>query len=303
MRTLYENARSFIYRNARPLDFARWQYHFEGGSPEAVVNALAAYQNPDGGFGHGLEADCLNPTSSPIQTWAATMILREIDLYAPDHPVVSGIVRYLESGADFDGRFWAWAIPSNNDHPHAPWWTYMPPSSDNMENDNPTASLVGWLLRVTGSSFAKRLAREAIAHYLSLDSCTDMHLLPCYLTLYRDICTCMPESLDILEFEAHLRRDITACVTSAADSWNSYCAYPSDFILNAEDPFCACFPELIERECRFIADTQLKSGAWPITWHWNDYPDAFAVSANWWQSHFIIEKLLFLREMGKLDWQ
>jgi hypothetical protein len=28
----FEKARAFVYRNARPLDLARWQFHFEGGS-------------------------------------------------------------------------------------------------------------------------------------------------------------------------------------------------------------------------------------------------------------------------------
>ena len=58
-----EKAREFIYRNARPLDYARWRYLFEDGKREDVLRILAAYQNEDGGFGHGLEADCLNPDS------------------------------------------------------------------------------------------------------------------------------------------------------------------------------------------------------------------------------------------------
>jgi hypothetical protein len=64
----YTRARAFLRRNARPLDFARFQYHFENGSQEAVLTALAAYQNPDGGFGHALEPDAWNPNSSPMQT-------------------------------------------------------------------------------------------------------------------------------------------------------------------------------------------------------------------------------------------
>lgn len=53
----FEKARKFIYKNARPLDLARWQYHFENGSREAVLQALQVYQNEDGGYGHGLEPD------------------------------------------------------------------------------------------------------------------------------------------------------------------------------------------------------------------------------------------------------
>ena len=41
MKTVFEKAREFMYRNARPLDLARFQYHFENGSKDAVVNALS----------------------------------------------------------------------------------------------------------------------------------------------------------------------------------------------------------------------------------------------------------------------
>ena len=50
--TAFEKARLFVYRNARPLDLARFQFHFENGSKEAVMNALLCYQNEDGGCGH-----------------------------------------------------------------------------------------------------------------------------------------------------------------------------------------------------------------------------------------------------------
>lgn len=54
----FERSKEFIYRNARPLDFFRWKYHFETGSKEDVIDALVAYQNADGGFAYALEADC-----------------------------------------------------------------------------------------------------------------------------------------------------------------------------------------------------------------------------------------------------
>ena len=44
-----EKAREFIYRNARPLELAQWQYHFENGSKENVYtqeyNDLQTFQN------------------------------------------------------------------------------------------------------------------------------------------------------------------------------------------------------------------------------------------------------------------
>ncbi len=69
MKTAFEKVRKFIYRNARPLELARWQYHFEDGSKEAVLSTLCTYQNKDGGFEYALETASFNPNSSPIQMW------------------------------------------------------------------------------------------------------------------------------------------------------------------------------------------------------------------------------------------
>ena len=52
----FNKAKEFIYKNARPLDFARWQFLFEDGSRENVLSILKMYQNEDGGFGHALES-------------------------------------------------------------------------------------------------------------------------------------------------------------------------------------------------------------------------------------------------------
>ncbi|MCI6817732.1 MAG: hypothetical protein MR872_04650, partial [Clostridium sp.] len=121
-----ESARSFIYRNARPLDIARWRFLFENGCREDVLSCLEAYQNSDGGFGHALDPDCWNPNSSPTQTWAASEIIREVNLGDAAHPIIRGMLAYLESTAAFDGHIWANTIPSNDEHPHAPWWDYSP---------------------------------------------------------------------------------------------------------------------------------------------------------------------------------
>ena len=82
-------------RRARPIDLARWSYLQGRAGKREVMDALAAFQNPDGGFGHGLEPDFWNPHSSPIQAWRATLVLREIDCYDPGEPVVRALTDYL----------------------------------------------------------------------------------------------------------------------------------------------------------------------------------------------------------------
>jgi hypothetical protein len=50
----------------------------EGGSGDEVVNALKAFQNPDGGFGRGLEVDIAAPDSNPFATRLAMIALLQL---------------------------------------------------------------------------------------------------------------------------------------------------------------------------------------------------------------------------------
>ena len=67
----------WIKRNARPLETARWEYIFEGASSDRVMKYLSAFQNEDGGFGHGIEPDFWLPHSSPMAIWAAGQVKNE----------------------------------------------------------------------------------------------------------------------------------------------------------------------------------------------------------------------------------
>lgn len=120
MNSTFEKARQFMYRNARPLDLARFQYHFENGSKENVLKILSYYQNEDGGCGHAIEADCWNPNSTPLHSGGAGDIIREIDFEDGAHPFIQGLLKWYASGECFNGRNWQITVESNNDYPHAP---------------------------------------------------------------------------------------------------------------------------------------------------------------------------------------
>lgn len=142
----YEQIRLWMHRNARPLELARWRYHFEGGSAEDVLAALSAYQNSDGGFGHAIDCDNWNPNSTPYNAGQAMNIFRELGLYDPDHPMVAKLLDYLDHTPHFtEGLGWPFTIPSNNEVPHAPWWTYS--EENNRQNlYHATGNLAGYIL-------------------------------------------------------------------------------------------------------------------------------------------------------------
>lgn len=303
--TTFQKARTFIYRHARSLDFARWQYHFENGSAESVLCALTFYQNEDGGFGHALEADAWNPNSSPIQTWAATETLHEIGFTDASHPIISGILRYLASGKDFNGSFWYNTVKSNNDYPHAPWWHTESDSA--CHNDyNPTASLAGFIIRFADKKsdlyqLGSRIIKEAFVHFQNTENHNDMHTIGCYISMFEDCKKADFVGIDMNNFEEKLCNIVSENITKNTAEWEQgYVCMPSQFINGKDSPFYAKNKEIADAECDFILRTQLDDGSWHIPWGWNDYPDEWAISKNWWKSNGIIGNLLYLKAFGKL---
>ena len=210
----YNKAKEFIYKNARPLDFARWLYLFENGSRENVLKVLSMYQNKDGGFGDALEPDCWNPISSPVQTWVATRIIREVGLKDKKHPIILSILNFLEKTEAFSGHIWQNSIPSNDDYPHAPWWDY---SVTHEVNYNPTASIIGFILLYGEKEsriyhIAQKLLQESYAWFKVNCPLESMHTAACFVVLFEDLCQCDSCEIDLNEFERLLHLQTTAII-------------------------------------------------------------------------------------------
>lgn len=296
-----KQAESFIYKNARPLDLARWKYIFEGGGKEDVLTALAAYQNEDGGFGHALEPDCWNPQSSPVQTWVATEIIKKVELRDKNHTIIQGILKYLSSGKDFDGHTWANTIVSNNDYPHAPWWTYHPVQEVSY---NPTACLIGFILKFADheSKIFKKactLAKEAYEYFRGNFPMDSMHTVSCFVELYEYMNESHCDTLiDMAEFKTLLHEQIRHVITYDTTLWNiEYVCKPSLFIGTRTSDFYEENKDICDFECEFILDSQEPEGTWPITWSWSEYPEQWSISKNWWRCDWIIKNLKFVKMM------
>jgi len=138
-----ERAKDFIYRHARLIDRRRYEYWFEGGSKEAVIQALAAYQNEDGGFGHALEPDIRCPYSQPVPAEVALMTMQEVGHF--EEGMFRRLIGYLRSITQPDGGL-PFVHANVAEYPHAPWWN---PGRDRMPSMNPTGSIVGMLYKQT----------------------------------------------------------------------------------------------------------------------------------------------------------
>jgi hypothetical protein len=115
----FDAAAAYIAANARVIDRRRFQRLFGDGDAQPVRDAVAAYRNDDGGFGHALEPDCRAPGSQSLAVEMAFRIMDETDAW--DGALVRGACDWLAAVAPAEGGV-AFVEPTLAGWPHAPWW-------------------------------------------------------------------------------------------------------------------------------------------------------------------------------------
>jgi hypothetical protein len=112
-------AARFLAANARVLDRRRFERVFLGGDARPVRDAVAAFRNSDGGFGHALEPDGRMPESQPPTVAMALSTLDEADAW--DVELVAGACEWLAANAPAEGGA-SFVEPPVEGWPRAPWW-------------------------------------------------------------------------------------------------------------------------------------------------------------------------------------
>jgi hypothetical protein len=139
-------AEDFVWNNARLLERTLFRYLFRGGQRAAVVAALAAYQNPDGGFGNALEPDKRCPDSQPQDVEFAFRVLDwagGLGVGDASRAMVSRACDFLQTVSTPEGGV-PFGLPSARAYPHQPWWDVPAGAPAGL---NPTASILGLLLK------------------------------------------------------------------------------------------------------------------------------------------------------------
>jgi hypothetical protein len=114
-----EAAATFMATHARLLDRRRFDLAIDGGPPDGVLAALAAYRNPDGGFGWALEPDLRSSTSQPAGAFPAFDVFEEI---APEtSPLTTELCDWLLTATLPDGGL-PFSLPGAAGPGTSPWW-------------------------------------------------------------------------------------------------------------------------------------------------------------------------------------
>ena len=307
----YQEIRSWIHRNARPLDLALWKYHFEDGRREEISDAMAYYQNEDGGFGHGIEPDCWNRESSPYATMIAAGILRRtgfMEREGDKHPMVQGIFRYLESGVHCDEEGWLFCIPSNSECPRAPWWTYSE-ETNKIQSMGITASLCAFILLYDSPKSALYKRAQSYTEIIlkkaaSTSEFGEMGAAAVWMLL-GDLMQCgLYASFACDGLMERITEAVNSSIERNQEKWEFYTPRPSEFIWSPDSPLYKGNEDIVEKELDYLIDTRNQDGVGNITWSWYDlrekYAKEFTISENWWMASKAIDKVGFLKSFGRI---
>ena len=291
---MMERIIQYIKEHARDLEKKMYLYYFETGSKDSVVKALSQFQNEDGGFGHGLEPDFLNPASTPIASWKAAKILDDLQL-DKNHTMIQSLIHYFIHTSDKHGWKYAFRIPSNNDYPHAPWWHYQEGSA--YVGYLPTISILGFLYKyMDHSDPLYKDIEKAIdqgIHYLMENDIEDMHELVCYNEFYEYSC----DQIDCSNIHQRLMYLNIKAIEKDDSKWlNSYCAKPTQVFVSMHSPGVKEMMELIHKELDMTFRNRNDQGVFDIAWDWQQYPESFEKAKQIWMGIIALKMLRVAQE-------
>ncbi len=289
----FTKARDFIDRTGRPVERARFKFHFEQGSAAPVIAELAKFQNPDGGFATVLESDSRWTGSSPNGTRVALKILTDVNAPADD-PHVRAAVKYLVETFEQSSGSWR-ALPKEaNTAPHAPWW-HVHEDTGKCDVDSPvfpTAALAGYLQRyktLLPDGFLNRITDSSLKYLANAPVKMQMSDIDMLTELVRLLPPDYPQrEAAVLK----LRAALGATVVRNPQQWTTYGIQPLSFIHSMNSPFYPGLEKEADTNLNYIIRTQKQDGGWPLNWSWSDVdPAAWKIAEQEWRAVMTLEKL------------
>ncbi len=294
-------ARAFVESQARPLEAARFHALFDDGPDSAVLAALTAYQNDDGGFGRALEPDLRAEESSALCTSIAFQILRSVGAPA-DHPLVAGGIEFLLRSLDEERMQWRIIPRSATESPHARWWNHT--SDEGLYRSfspNPTVEILGYFYDyrelVAGDLVAR--VRDRIFGHLDEAAALEMHELRCYLRLLRTQRLASESRDRLLEKLVPL---IEKTVTADPAQLTEYGLHPLDVVDEPASPFLSGREAAVGANLDYLITSQGADGSWSPGWSWGElYPEEWKRARREWSGILTFDSLTMLNPFGRIE--
>jgi len=295
-------AERFIQQSARPLDQALFAYRFHNGPADAVLTALTAFQNSDGGFGQAIEPDFRLAASSPMATSVGLQYATAVAAPA-DHPLIARAVRYLLDTYDLEDDYWPATYANVNDAPHAFWWHMngekpTPPGEGFWPN--PSAELVGYLHRyqtLVPPAFLERVTARAEANLHSAPLIGGEEPQQYSLLCWQRAAPYLPQKMRTAVQET-IERTLHAFGPIQPGTFNEL-----SVLALAPEPDTALAriaPEAVARSLDAEIARQRDDGGWWPNWHWGQYEDVWPVAEKEWTGKITGETLWTLRQFDRI---
>jgi len=297
-----QKAVSYLRTYGRPLEQQLYAQAFMAASSQAALEALAAFQNPDGGYGHALEPDIRSNASSVIATSQALGLLRKLGAPARNKQV-EGAVGYLMSQFDPEKYVWPIVPLAIESAPHAPWWDVAtsPETFDNFRF-NPRAEVLAHLTYYHSLVPEEFLARVMDALIADIDFKSP--------DLGKSDFLCLQELADTDGMPAGLDERLTtwladvlpALVQTKSQRWKEYGLTPLEAAPQPGTPWSMALGQFeLDENLDELIDHQLEDGSWPLTWSWAFIDEqAWAQAEREWKGLWIVKHLSTLKAYSRL---
>lgn len=288
-------AQKYMKENARPLDQRLYEFDFEEGSLEPVLNELEKFQNPDGGFGKGLEPDFRLASSSALASTVAFQILSKLNIDSNQGIVKKGIEYFLKT---YNEKTHGWEkVPQEvENYPRAPWWNYQEPRND---WGNPNAEILGYLHEyheLVPSTLLQALTEYAIGYFNEMQE-FEFHEILCFLRLADRL----PEE-HYNRIERKLVEAVKACVVTEPEKWDDYGMKPIQVVKSPDSHFYPLFEDAVNENLKYLIQHQNQDGSWSPNWSWfGQFEEVWPIAKTEWQGNITLNNLILFRNFDKIE--
>jgi hypothetical protein len=296
-------SKEFIEKEVLPVVLNRGRKHDyflikqileEASYEEEILFCLEDYQNEDGGFGHGLEADIRLEDSSVAATDIAAAVLEDVDY---NEVFVQKIVDYYLRAYDEERKGWR-IVPNNvDDAPHAIWW-----NNDKIDESfgyiNPNAEVIGFLKK--HEDLVEGLNVDDLIEYMiiflkSKPEAVSMHDLNSLMVMYDNMTSDIKAELKPL-MEPYIKKEIVTDQTK----WKDYVCMPLDMVKSPDSDFLVGYEQLVEDNLDFYVDYILENKVFEPAWQWYQHDEVFEEIKDEWMGFITYNKLKVLFLFGRI---
>ena len=280
----FDAAAEFMAGHARVLDRRVFQRLFQGGAPGPVRDAMAAYRNDDGGFGHALEPDLRTAASQPAAVEMALRIMDAADAW--DEQLVRDAIDWLTSIAPSEGGA-TFVLPTLSQGPHAPWWA---PAEGNPVSLIQTGQIAG-VLYARGFNHPWRDGATEVM-WRGIDQLTEPNAYEMFGVLaFLQHVPDRPRAENALQ---RIGRSLRALVTLDPNAEGETHS-PLDFAPLPDSIARPLFDDAtIEAHLNHLAGAQREDGGWMFNW-----PAWSPAAESDWRGFLTVDALRVLRANGR----